>query len=68
MPSSRFTRRPEYKTMELLLDIAWKATWYWHGRSPGNDLGCSLSELQATAKLRHRRYSSKRNQLGGPNC
>jgi hypothetical protein len=30
--------------------------------------GCSLSELQATAKLRHRRYSSKRNQLGRPNC
>ena len=28
--------------------------------------GCSLSELQATAKLRHRRYSSKRNQLGCP--
>jgi hypothetical protein len=30
--------------------------------------GCSLSELQAKAKLRHRRYSSKRNQLGFPNC
>jgi hypothetical protein len=30
--------------------------------------GCSLSELQATAKLRHRRYSSKRNQLDCPNC
>ena len=28
--------------------------------------GCSLSELQATAKLRNRRYSSKRNQLGHP--
>ena len=28
--------------------------------------GCSLSELQATAKLRHRRYSSKRNQVGFP--
>jgi hypothetical protein len=30
--------------------------------------GCSLSELQATAKLRNRRYSSKRNQLACPNC
>jgi hypothetical protein len=30
--------------------------------------GGSLSELQATAKLRHRRYSSKRNQLGSPHC
>ena len=30
--------------------------------------GCSLSELQATAKLRHRRYSSKRNQWGRPHC
>jgi hypothetical protein len=30
--------------------------------------GCSLSELQTTAKLRHRRYSSKRYQLGVPNC
>jgi len=30
--------------------------------------GCSLSELQATAKLRHRRYSSKRNQLACANC
>jgi hypothetical protein len=28
--------------------------------------GCSLSELQATAKLRHRRYSTKRNQLVAP--
>jgi hypothetical protein len=30
--------------------------------------GCSLSELQATAKPRNRRYSSKRNQLGCRNC
>jgi hypothetical protein len=29
-------------------------------------IGCSLSELQATAKLRDRRYSSKRNQLSCP--
>jgi MFS family permease len=31
-------------------------------------IACSLSELQATAKLRNRRYSSKRNQLDYPNC
>src|SRR5215472_1890439 len=29
---------------------------------------CSLSELQATAKLRHRRYSSKRNQSACSDC
>jgi hypothetical protein len=29
---------------------------------------CSLSELQATAKLRNRRYSSKRNQSVCPDC
>ena len=29
---------------------------------------CSLSELQATAKLRNRRYSSKRNQSAYANC
>jgi hypothetical protein len=30
--------------------------------------GRSLSELQATAKLRNRRYSSNRNQLVCTNC
>jgi hypothetical protein len=30
--------------------------------------GCSLSELQAAAKLRNRRYSSNRNQLACANC
>jgi hypothetical protein len=28
MSSQRFTGRPEYETMELLLDIVRKATWY----------------------------------------
>ena len=36
MSSQRFTGRPEYETMELLLDIVRKATWYRNGRAQGS--------------------------------
>src|ERR1700693_763547 len=34
-----------HRVTELLLDIVRKATWYWAGRSPGNDLSCCHGQL-----------------------